>query len=117
MTVEQFIKKAIEGGYNKSWFLNEEFKPLIKSIKHNKYSEFFIINFLSKANIPNNHLAIDLASFVLIPEVWQAVGNVHEWKEPFTRHIFSGAKWQDEMHRMIDTLCEGKSIEEFLETL
>lgn len=70
------------------------------------------------------------AELVLMPEVWQAVGKVLEYEENGRKGRFSlctengngihdkKINWGEfTMHRMIDALCEGKSIEQFIETL
>jgi hypothetical protein len=78
---------------------------------------------------------------LLDPLAWQAVGKVEGWKEEGIKSLdgkvcaydgyrdcgmgracrFTGFpkidKWHWHMHQMIDALAEGKSIEEFLETL
>ena len=100
MTIPEFIKKAIEGGWEG------------KSTAIHK--------------------------MVLDPLAWQAVGKVEGWElyscsdcyqsdEGFTfdecpkclgeRGRVEMVTWLVNMHRMIDALAEGKTIEEFIATL
>ena len=66
----------------------------------------------------------------LDPLAWQAVGKVEGWSgriieypksarqgDRFGYIIEKMTQADVNMHRMIDTLCEGRSIEQFLETL
>jgi hypothetical protein len=53
---------------------------------------------------------------ILDPEMWKAVGKVEGWSKGlkgYSREV----PWRRNMHRMVDALAEGKSIEEFLATL
>lgn len=53
-------------------------------------------------------------SIFLDPLAWQAVGRVDGWAGgEETAAMFA----RTQMHRMIDALADGKTIEEFLETL
>jgi len=49
---------------------------------------------------------------LLDPLAWQAVGKVEGWEDRDTE-----PNWQNKMHQMIDALVEGKTLEEFIETL
>ena len=57
------------------------------------------------------------------PKAWQAVGKVEGWvyEVVYANESMSGVKYsgtyEPKMHRMIDALAEGKSLEQFLETL
>lgn len=85
---EQFIKDAIEGGYEHP-----------KTVKYED---------------------AELALTMLDPRFWQAVGKVRGWDGCSANHgeYWEGKPhWLYEMHRMIDALAEGKSIEEFLQAL
>ena len=48
---------------------------------------------------------------LLDPLAWKAVGKVEGWGYK------TKGNWFDKMHQMIDALCEGKSIEEYIKTL
>ena len=54
------------------------------------------------------------------PKAWEAVGKVSGWLQPMpSKYDFNDdiAEWQDKMYGMIDALIEGKTIEEYIETL
>lgn len=132
MTINRFIEKAIEGGWDFTDNVNfsEEDRARFKRTEHLKD--------------PKNIAGFWGAVF-LDPEAWKAVGKVEGWEEACemsprtgrhcylytnaTRHThdeccYCGRKsngtkhtWQDHMHRMIDALAEGKSVEEFIATL
>lgn len=93
MTIQDFIAKAIEGGWISQWGTMTHIN--LEPIKH---------------------------EILLDPEAWKAVGKVEGW--PDTSEIAQGLPvpmttigWLWNMHRMIDALAEGKSVEEYLETL
>lgn len=96
MTTEQFIQKAIEGGWKHQ-------HPFPNDIEYWGELEHFRI--------------------LLDPLAWQAVGKVDGWDEGRTidpTYHFAPANmwmWQWKMHRMIDALAEGKTLEEFISTL
>lgn len=104
MTPKQFIEKAVEGGWKPKWLSDEMLE---------KESMLFPYWF-------NCRILLD-------PLSWQAVGKVEGWKtwekDDFRAtcaecgYFYTGDEWKHNMHRMIDTLCEGRSIEQFLETL
>jgi len=129
MTIKQFVEKAIEGGYRG--------KYIYLYAQHNKDSNLDIWRFSNEYN--KVHLLLD-------PLAWQAVGKVEGWgahkMQPFTpynkNHIDrnitevcyicdiygNGTEitsictgWQHNMHTMIDALIDGKSIEQYLDTL
>ncbi len=109
--IETFIEKAIEGGWIPNYYGQQ--------------------NVLDKNR---NWVSIEWnqqmhpTQILLDPKVWQAVGKVEGWdfsaiitmpnsnpdepvyKKKIKPHIY-------EMHRMIDALAEGKSLEDFIKTL
>lgn len=123
MTKEEFIKKAIEGGY---WHRADYLEFEKDGLYHEKDGE-------------GSHAC--LQSIVLDPKAWQAVGKVEGWderKECFnckgtgfieTKTIgvvpcdtceyglFPLKDWKYHMHRMIEALVDGKTIDKFLTTL
>ena len=72
---------------------------------------------------PGADYEFNFAEMLLDPEAWQAVGKVEGWwfddSNPMDArlNVMFGEKWQWQMHKMIDALAEGKTIEEFIETL
>lgn len=110
MTATEFIQKAIEGGWKTSGIILQ-------------YQ-----NMLQRRNLED---VIDCAGVIqsvcLDPKAWQAVGKIEGWiREDGTdvgAYIMNDPKrtqypiWKWNMHRMVDALCEGKTIEEYLQTL
>lgn len=100
MTPKQFIEKAISQGYTLGIIHGER---LLKEATVGFY----------------NRCVMD--SIFLDPLAWQAVGKVEGWGDyapydtPNTDPKLNS--WRFNMHCMIDALCEGKSTEQFLETL
>lgn len=87
MTIQQFIEKAEAGGFSCMPFLSD------------------------------GGITVSNALFLEV-EAWKAVGKVEGWNLGAHR---VGAditpRWKKYMHRMIDALAEGKTIEQYLETL
>lgn len=112
MTIKSFIEKAIEGGWrNPRGYVDSQF-------------------IIDMDEVP--HILLD-------PLAWKAVGKVDGWK-PISECDYCGGSgrcpdapepcafcegtgtdqsitWLSQMHRMIDTLADGKTIEQYLETL
>ncbi len=96
MTIAEWKEKAFEGGYSQVGFPEVE---------------------------PNLHIML------LSAEAWKAVGKVEGWKDSVcfgcgdtSERICdceqrTGEEWLLNMHDMIDALAEGKTIEQYLETL
>lgn len=94
MTIKDFIQKAIEGEWRDYPLSNEE-----------QTRESCRLGWRSECE----------ESILLDPKAWEAVGKVEGWgieEEHPHRH-----QWYANMHNMIDTLIEGKSIEDYLKTL
>lgn len=95
MTVQTFIERAIEGGWKGVSWDGMNLRPGTN----------------------------DIFSMLLDPFAWQAVGKVEGWKEcPADLHpeqcgLNHYAGWLWKMRSMIDALAEGKTIEQYLETL
>lgn len=122
MEIKQFIEKAIEGGW----------KPFPDERVHKKVEiedvgiHGFNAIFTTKVNVRR----LAFFQIILSPLAWQAVGKVEGWKrnaiiqwyDSFPnqkeREKYRGIEsWKFQMHRMIDALAEGKTIEEYLKTL
>lgn len=105
MTIQTFIEKAIEGGWDNRymWFTMEEKPQIVGATVH------------------------DVAAMLLDPLAWKAVGKAEAWPEYGCRvhsdeekdwcGIIQTRVWLNKMHRMIDHLAEGGSIESYIETL
>ena len=91
MTIEKFIEKAIEGGWEKD-----------------KYPSFWSFNDIVK--FYQDKVFLD-------PLAWQAVGKVEGWKDYMVIDNPYKNIYLYHMHEMIDALAEGKSLSEFIETL
>jgi len=97
MTIQQFIEKAIEGGWK-------------NTSPEGSWDDIYYI--------------------LLQPDAWKAVGEVEGWGTDLwvgsmsrltgaglDTHKWEIPDWQYPMHRMVDALAEGKTIEQYLETL
>lgn len=93
MTPKQFIEKAIEGGW-KARGVEIGGEDGWKSLES-------MMNF------------VQIEEILLDPLAWSAVGKVEGWSDD---GLITGIN-RKYMHRMVDALCAGKSIEQFLETL
>lgn len=109
MTIQQFIERAIGGG----WKSEEKhialgcYETFIQNNPHWKWKENEKPYLIKRAY---------LGDILLDPLAWQAVGKVEGWYKgiaPEHEYLYWGAH----MHRMIDALTEGKTIEQFLTTL
>jgi hypothetical protein len=110
MKIQQFIEKAIEGGYREgrtNW-------------------QYFDITAEGAVHQEDERTVIPVEKILLDPEAWKAVGKVEGWCDSnvgvngacvdcgFKTH---GCQWLENWHSMIDALAEGGSIESYLETL
>lgn len=98
MTIEETIKKAIEGGWK-------------KTPKHCRYDGV-------------NHNAVCIEIVLLDPDFWQSLGKAMGWGklcDPYCRtpecSDCDELGWREQWHKFIDHLADGKSIESFFETL
>lgn len=59
-----------------------------------------------------------LCEMLLDPEAWKAVGKVEGWPASVHTPMKEDMRgWEFEMHRVIDALASGQTIEQFLATL
>jgi hypothetical protein len=109
MTTKEFIEKAIEGGWN-------GVNPF--EVKVNPHDQ----------DVPKKIVEIQesiirkpyISEILLDPKAWQALGKVEGWGDhnhPLTGTSVTPSCWQCNMHQMTNALIEGKTIEEYLETL
>lgn len=114
MIIQLFIEKAILG----EWKVSGMHTELIEVSGHDVY--------LSMPHSGGRAKAV-IQQILLDPLAWQAVGKVEGWYcEPHnesTNDALMGhrrddcADWKRKMHSMIGALAEGKTIEQYLETL
>lgn len=95
MTAKEFVRKAIEGGW-----------------KYKYNSNGYLLYELAVNEISDERIE----SIFLDPLAWKAVEK-QEMKADELKDLYAFEYENVNMHRMIDALVEGKSLEEFLETL
>lgn len=98
MTIQNFITKAIEGGWRLKGYAGYYTKTVIMQWAGNRAYEI-----------------------LLDPLAWQAVGKMEGWEleetsDPY-RLLNGKSEAINNIHRMIDALAEGKTIEQFIATL
>lgn len=108
MTIEQFVEKAIEGGYE-----GKEIKQVFYYDAHDENEKIWMAE-----QCPGKQGRFSLDELLLDPLAWQAVGKVERWKTTATKYPWCDREeWQNCMHRMIDALCEGRTLEDYIRTL
>lgn len=111
---QKFIEDAIKGGWHKDWGFIK--KGLRDETFLKKTPEFLI---KSRNGITYR---FNTAEILLDPLAWQAVGKTRGWFEGIQRKLVGVNKYQNkftriwlfEMHSFIDSLAEGKTIEQAL---
>lgn len=140
MTITQFIEKAIEGGWKLphqnlesekihrieiKWSFWMGLKRVIGRKEPFGWRDVAIVSFR------DSDYYLPIAEIILDPFTWQAVGKVERWGEcPICGPVMSSKgiclscrdtplsfDWKENMHRMIDALASGQSIEDYLATL
>jgi hypothetical protein len=99
MTIEEVIKKAIEGGYDVSKFL----------VEGDGVKIWLALDCMG-----------DFPEIAIDPSFWQSLSTALRWSENCSeslKRIWPEGIWQREWHRFIDHLADGKSAESFFETL
>ena len=108
MTIKQFIEKAIEGGWE-------------SKISHGKDFSVGLDGEIFYTNLNENRVrTFGVGEILLDPKAWEAVGKVEFWGdtvEAKSGQAYKTRDYKEKMHRMIDALVEGKTIEEFIKTL
>jgi hypothetical protein len=126
MTIQQFIERAIEGGWREQCRLVE-----IGPIARAQFASFrsFEGEDVEEWEKPITEILLD-------PAAWKAVEKVEGWEDeclncrvPMREHkptrigkVYCSQShihyvWRAKMHRLIDHLAEGGTIESYLETL
>ena len=94
---KEFIEKAKRGG----WKI-EDYHPL----------------YITDSSVVGELKEFPLECMFLDPLAWKAVGKVEGWWTDIEcNNINPDTYYKKQIHKMIHALCEGKSIETFLETL
>lgn len=115
MEIKDSIEKAIEGGWtHRDWQLSAA--SLLRVTDH------FV---QSKTGNNDWHDIFEIESMLLDPKFWQALGKTLGWDSPTGRETGTVSYqeatgepyWLYRMHRMIDALADGKTIEEYIATL
>jgi hypothetical protein len=101
--IQQFIEKTLTGGWRP-----EEREVIVRGF----YEHYFEYRVRSTNTGHGTGVPIQLQYEVVLldPSAWQAVGQVERWYEG---HY--GPEWLHHMHKMIDALAEGKTIEAYLQ--
>ena len=109
MTIKQFIEKAIEGGY------------ALQSTGMDLAAKHTVQSFLANKEMFPDLLPLWIVNTILFdPLAWQAVGRVEGWDKIMPDDGYGGEFIENchtKMHRMIDFIYEGKTVEEYLGTL
>ena len=102
--IQQFIEKALVGGWQPAdrdfsimGFYERHFEYQLRSIVHGQRSVLRMMVY---------------EEVLLNPKVWQAVGKVEQWYEG---HY--GPEWLHHMHKMIDALAEGQTLEAYIQSV
>lgn len=116
--IETFIEKAIEGGW----------KPLGEDLGNWQIiKEPALFYQVKSVGGRNRGTIMSYHEILLDPLAWKAVGKVEGWTDelynceycdiPNEHYLGKIKTWHYNMIRMIDALWEGKTIEEFINTL
>lgn len=112
--------------------MNYKISSLNEKNIHECIGDVWKIEILPSKEYPDpihwGNFSFPIQKILLDPFAWQAVGKMEGWptEDDEDRNCYCGAcgyykscanEWKENMHRMIDALCEGKSIEEFLSSI
>ena len=118
MEIKTIIEKAIQGGYLKK--KNPKLFGGFEILNDEKTSDW-VIGWKNEKENYNDSLSI--SELVLDPKFWEAVEKVEEWSKTRLveraneREAFEYGCKKEKMHEMIDFLCEGGNIEDYIKTL
>ena len=100
--IQQFIEKALVGGWQPGdrdcrivGFFERHFEYELRSLFPERSSTIRMMAY---------------EAVLLNPKVWQAVGKAEHWYEG--RY---GPEWLHHMHKMIDALVEGQTLEAYVQ--
>ena len=103
-SIQQFIEKALAGGWRPE---AREFSIISFSEHHFEYQLQS-----TGAGRPSAIRFMVYETVLLDPKVWQAVGKVEQWYEGYY-----GPEWLHHMHKMIDALAEGQTLEAYIQSV
>jgi len=103
-STQQFIEKALAGGWQPA---GRDFSVIGFYERHFEYQLRSVLQGRSSAIQMMVYEAV-----LLNPKVWQAVGKVEKWYEG---HY--GPEWLHHMHKMIDALAEGQTLEAYIQSV
>ena len=117
MTIKEIIEKGIEGGY-----LKEKNPKLFGGLEilYGEETNNWSIGWKNKEEDCNDGMSIH--KLVLDPKFWESYGKVEGWEDSVVFNTNGESKksinqHSRKMHKMIDHLCNGGTIESYIETL
>jgi hypothetical protein len=102
--IQQFIEKALVGGWQPA---DRDFSIIGFYERHFEYQ----LRNMSPGQRSVPRMMV-YEAVLLNPKVWQAVGKVEHWYEG---HY--GPEWLHHMHKMIDALAEGQTLEAYIQSV
>ena len=103
-SIQHFIEKALAGGWRPE---AREFRITGFYEHHFEYQLWS-----SVAGRPSSIRMMVYETVLLDPKVWQAVGKVERWYEGYY-----GPEWLHHMHKMIDALVEGHTLDAYIHSV
>ncbi len=121
MTIKKFISSAIKGG----WKIRKDVEMYWETKTESWWYKWMSENEDGELCELTNPACLDhphyFYQFILDPKAWEAVGKAEGWEEKWMSYDYgqsfciSGA--EHKMHQMIDALCEGNTLTDFIEIL
>ena len=102
--IRKFIEKAITGGWR------PEQQDFTEPAFHTRYFEYQLRQPATGKRLGFRQLAYE--AILLDPHVWQAVAKVEGWYDGVY-----GPEWLHHMHKMIDALAAGKTLEQYVQSV
>lgn len=122
MTIQQFIEAAIEGSY--------DYKTRLQIEGIQKYNDQGKMVSWEEEDYIRTIQQDDFERMILDPEAWKAVGKVKGWEniemsmyditqenDRWGYKAVMKPQWMWFMQKMIQELCTGKTLEEYIATL
>jgi hypothetical protein len=103
-SIQRFIEKALAGGW----------RPEARDCRilgfYERYFEYQLQTTAAGRSAAIRFMVYETA--LLDPQLWQAVGKVAQWYEGYY-----GPEWLHHMHKMIDALAEGHTLEAYIQSV